>query len=143
MIKSLIPVICPSVESSRSPSRRRGGSPTTAIITGVGGAWIWPGCSSWSRGEEGRSRSSAEYSTRQQFGKGAAPSAPPSRPADRRPTTVKTKSFFLSSVIGPRSTRYYPHPRFGQRVLSSATPSLLGDFTHPSLKKKKTGGKIS
>jgi len=48
MIKSLIPVICPSVESSRSPSRRRGGSPTTAIITGVGGAWIWPGCSSWS-----------------------------------------------------------------------------------------------
>jgi hypothetical protein len=25
---------------------------------------------------------------------------------DRRPTTVKTKRFFLSSVIGPRSTRY-------------------------------------
>src|SRR3990172_10622803 len=48
MIKSLIPVICPSVESSRSPSRRRGGSPTTVIITGVRGAWIWPGCSSWS-----------------------------------------------------------------------------------------------
>src|SRR3990172_3372052 len=107
MIKSLIPVICPSVESSRSPSRRRGGSPTTVIITGVGGAWIWPGCSSWSE------RSST-------FG--------PSLQAHLVAQSGRARGVGL-----PQDG--HPHLRFGQRVLSSATPSVLGDFTHHSIKK--------
>src|SRR3972149_428043 len=45
-------------------------------------------------------------------------------------------------MTDPRSTRYFAHLRLRQRVLSSATPSVLGDFTHHSIKKSKSGGEI-
>jgi hypothetical protein len=46
-------------------------------------------------------------------------------------------------VTDPRSTRYFAHLRLRQRVLSSATPSVLGDFTHHSIKKEAAVAKFS
>gem|GEM_PF-4721415 len=44
-----------------------------------------------------------------------------------------TPYFRAERIVRPQDG--HPHLRFGQRVLSSATPSVLGDFTHHSIKK--------
>jgi hypothetical protein len=43
--------------------------------------------------------------------------------------------FRAERIVDPQNG--HPHLRFGQRVLSSATPSVLGDFTHHSTNEMK------
>jgi hypothetical protein len=47
----------------------------------------------------------------------------------------ETSSFRAERIVGRQDG--HPHLRFGQRVLSSATPSVLGDFTHHSTNEMK------